>query len=347
MRGKARKTRELCEFILSNVTDNPRDIGAITAQKFGISRQAVSRHLNSLLQDGLISATGKTRGRTYALNKIVGRTFPLNVTGDTAEHDIWVESIQPLLTGLKENILDICEYGFTEMVNNVISHSGSKYLCLSVERTALETTLTVLDTGIGVFKKIQNDFNLRDPRHALLELFKGKLTSDATSHSGEGIFFTSKMFDRFSIFSGSLFFSSSVPDDGGWLIETDREAKMKELNGTYVTMSILDRSKRDIKEVFDEYASEHANWGFTKTHIVLQLLRYEGEKLLSRSQAKRLLSRADQFKEVVLDFNSITYIGQAFADEIFRVFKLENPNVVICPINTTEDIQKMIARVSV
>ena len=101
-----------------------------------------------------------------------------------------------------------------------------------------------------------------------------------------------------------------------------------------------------MKEVFDEYASEHADWGFTKTHVVLSLLRYEGEKLLSRSQAKRLLSRVDQFKEVVLDFNDIAYIGQAFADEIFRVFQSGHPEVCIDRVNTTDEIEKMIARVA-
>ena len=314
----------------------------MTARKFDISRQAISRHLNELVAEGLLTVSGNTRNRKFELRNYVEEDIEFQMTEDIAEDVIWRESVRPLLVHLNENVLDICHYGFTEMANNVISHSGSKVLTVAIRRNAVETTLYVIDTGIGIFRKIQNDFNLHDPRHSLLELSKGKLTSDASSHSGEGIFFTSKMFDEFNIRSESLFFSKRF-QRGQWLTDTDGEKGF--IKGTMIGMHISENSEREIKEVFDEFASEHEDWGFTKTHVVLKLLRYEGEKLLSRSQAKRLLARVDQFKEVELDFNDITYIGQAFADEIFRVFKSEHPEIIITSINTTDDIDKMIARV--
>ncbi len=344
MRGKSRKTKELRAFILNNVTENPKGIGAITAQRFGISRQAVSRHLNELVEEGLLAARGNTRGRIFELKNYINGALKIDVTEGIEEHVIWRESVRPLLAHLKENALDICEYGFTEMANNVFSHSGSKVLAVRIQRTAVATTLNVYDEGIGIFTKIQNDFNLHDARHALLELSKGKLTSDKANHTGEGIFFTSKMFDEFSIWSGNLFYANFFQFDQGWLTETD--SKRQFVEGTHIGMKISESSERTLQEVFDEYASENENWGFTKTHMALKLLRYEDEKLLSRSQAKRLLARTDQFKEVVLDFNDITYIGQAFADEIFRVFKAKHPEVVMTCIHTTDDIEKMIARVT-
>ena len=343
MRGKSRKTKDLREFILNHVARNPKGIGALTAQRFGISRQAISRHLNELVEEGVLAASGNTRNRKFELRNHVGKTLTFDVTDDTAEDVIWRTSVQPLLADLNENVLDICDYGFTEMANNVISHSGSEVLIVSIERTAVEIKLYVYDKGIGIFKKIQNDFNLHDPRHSLLELSKGKLTSDQSSHSGEGIFFTSEMFDEFSIWSGNLFYAKRFQPHG-WRIEADDKSPV--VKGTHITMKISESSERVMQEVFDEYASEHADWGFTKTHVVLSLLRYEGEKLLSRSQAKRLLSRVDQFKEVVLDFNDIAYIGQAFADEIFRVFQSGHPEVFIDRVNTTDEIEKMIARVA-
>jgi len=36
-------------------------------------------------------------------------------------------------------------------------------------------------------------------------LAKGKLTTDPKRHSGEGIFFSSRMFDEFDILSGGVF----------------------------------------------------------------------------------------------------------------------------------------------
>lgn len=66
--------------------------------------------------------------------------------------------------------------------------------------------------------------------------------------------------------------------------------------------------------------------------------------LLSRSQAKRLLARFEKFEEVMLDFKDVQTIGQAFADEIFRVFALQHPEVKIIAINTTPEVQQMINR---
>ena len=66
--------------------------------------------------------------------------------------------------------------------------------------------------------------------------------------------------------------------------------------------------------------------------------------LVSRSQARRILSGLELFKEVAFDFKDIEYIGQAFADEIFRVYKKINPNTVIKTQNTNTDVQNMINR---
>lgn len=344
MRGKSKKTVEVRKFILEHVTDLPTGIGTCAAREFGISRQAVSRHIQELVDEGLLEARGQTRNRTFRLRDHTHESLRFDVAEDMEEHVIWSDSVRPWLADLEENVLEICEYGITEMVNNVISHSGSDVLDVLIERNAATTRLGVRDRGVGIFRKIQQDFDLHDARHALLELCKGKLTSDPDAHSGEGIFFTSKMFDEFRILSGNLHYLTRFQDEeSGWLTETHDEEGFTE--GTCIWMIVSANCKRRINAVFDEFASEDADWGFTKTRIVLQLLHHEGGKLLSRSQAKRLLARADQFKEVVLDFKGITYIGQAFADEVFRVFQLQHPEVIIHRTGTTDDIEKMISRV--
>ena len=66
--------------------------------------------------------------------------------------------------------------------------------------------------------------------------------------------------------------------------------------------------------------------------------------LVSRSQAKRLLNRFERFKVVVLDFEGVQEVGQAFADEIFRVFSNFHPATEIRALNANEQVQKMIAR---
>jgi uncharacterized protein (DUF1330 family) len=74
------------------------------------------------------------------------------------------------------------------------------------------------------------------------------------------------------------------------------------------------------------------------------LVRYGDEVLVSRSQAKRLLARVDRFKIVILDFEGVNSIGQAFADEIFRVFRLKNRDTEIHHINANRDVEDMIVR---
>lgn len=70
----------------------------------------------------------------------------------------------------------------------------------------------------------------------------------------------------------------------------------------------------------------------------------EGEQLVSRSQAKLLTCGLEHFQTVILDFSGVDEIGQAFADEVFRVFLLANPGASVTAVNTSEAVGNMIAR---
>src|SRR5215510_11461051 len=102
-------------------------------------------------------------------------------------------------------------------------------------------------------EKIQREFGLHNERDAVLELAKGKLTTDPVNHSGEGIFFTSRMFDVFFISSGTAFFFHSDDDDqfGDWALESETRKEPKD--GTGVIMKITNASSRTTKEVFDRF----------------------------------------------------------------------------------------------
>jgi hypothetical protein len=108
-----------------------------------------------------------------------------------------------------------------------------------------------------------------------------------------------------------------------------------------VALTINKNSTRTAKSVFDHYASEQEDFGFKKTTVAVALST-EGDTLISRSQAKRVVARLEKFTEVILDFKGISSISPAFADEIFRVFKKEHPNVRIMEINANDDVTKMI-----
>ena len=91
-------------------------------------------------------------------------------------------------------------------------------------------------------------------------------------------------------------------------------------------------------------SSSDDDYGFNKTVVPVRLAQYGDEKLVSRSQAKRLLARIDKFKTVIFDFDDIETIGQAFADEIFRVFKLQHPEMDLIYLKANKEVQQMITR---
>lgn len=335
------RNEEIRRFITANVREHPRDIAGRVAERFGISRQAAARHVQRQVEGGVIAATGTTRDRSYELIPIARKLFSYPIGPETQEDRVWRVDVAPLLKGLPKNVYDICNYGLTEMVNNALEHSEGTAVEVGVVMWADQVKLQVVDDGVGIFNKIQRECGLDDPMHAILELSKGKLTTDPRRHSGEGIFFTSRAFDKFSIMSGRLtFIHGSAEFDA--LVENPVEL---EVSGTAVLMEISAEADGTMNSVFDAYSVEPEEFGFDRTVVPVLLAQHGDENLVSRSQARRLMSRLGRFREVVLNFDRVASIGQAFADEVFRVFPLDHPDTKLIPINANVDITRMIARV--
>lgn len=334
-----KNTDAIQNFLIEQIAADDRNVVRHTQDKFGVSRQAVNRHLRNMIAQGSLTATGYTRQRSYHLALLTSRQFQFKISPDLHEDQVWRDHVRPLLDNVPDNVLRICNYGFTEMLNNAIDHSEGTTVLIIVEQTAAAVTLTITDNGIGIFRKIQRALGLEDERYTLLELTKGKLTTDPTLHTGQGIFFTSRSFDKFSIMSGALFFSHTGQGHGqDWLLE-DQQAP---LNGTAVMMRISVVSTRQLREVFDRYTAEADEYGFSRTIVPVTLARFGDENLISRSQAKRLLARFERFQEVLLDFESVEFIGQAFADEVFRVFHNRHPEVNLTWMNTNPSVESTI-----
>ncbi len=302
-----------------------------------------------MIRQGLLTSAGNTRARQYQLPIINQFAVDMAVTPNLEEDLIWRKHIEPIFADLPPNVQLIGQHGFTEMLNNVIDHSGSVIVHLLALRTAANVSMMVSDEGIGIFKKIYMERSLEDPRHAILELSKGRLTTDPDRHTGEGIFFTSRIFDRFAILSGNLSLTCT-PEQGDWLFDlADWGVKVDELPsgmpGTQVLMEISAFSERSLKQVTDEFAGEDQDYSFSKTQVPVRLARYGAEQLVSRSQAKRLLTRVTIFKEVILDFEGVETIGQAFADEIFRVFKKDHPGTHLTVSRANSQVAAMIKHV--
>jgi len=340
MTNTKQKGEAIRAFILHHVENNPSHIVALTAEHFSISRQAVHKHIRRLLEENHLIAEGHSRNRSYRLNHTFDKAYHFGLKTPITEDIIWRDYIAPSLSNFSENVQDIWQYGITEIFNNVLEHSGGSDVDVGINQTAITTHIFIHDNGEGIFKKIQRALNLYDERHAVLELAKGKFTTDPTNHTGEGIFFSSRIFDDFRILSGNVFFSHQYSEAEDWILETSNPH-----TGTYVVMKLSNTSSRVIKDVFDSFTADpEQDYGFTKTIVPVSLTQYGDSKLVSRSQAKRLLARIDKFKTVILDFEAVESIGQAFADEIFRVFAQQHPEIELLDINANTATQQMIKR---
>ena len=261
------------------------------------------------------------------------REFPLE---ELSEDAVW-RSFASLVNGFPENVRALWHYGVTEMVNNAIDHSGGRMLRVGLRFNAVRGQGFIQDDGEGIFDRLQRLLKLVDPKEAIVELAKGKLTTDPARHTGEGIFFTSRAFDRFTILSRALQFIHDVGRNE-WLI-----GERGDQVGTVVLLELENNSARVLRNVFDQFAQPD-EFVFDRTVVPVRLAQHDGERLVSRSQAKRLVARFERFNAVVLDFNGVDEIGQAFADEIFRVFQAAHPEVMVTSLNASPEVGRMIRR---
>ncbi|WP_186332386.1 STAS-like domain-containing protein [Bordetella genomosp. 13] len=202
-----------------------------------------------------------------------------------------------------------------------------------------------IDPDLIAFLREQFDARstLPDERLAILELAKGKLTTDPSRHCGEGLFFTSRVMDWFNLDSFGLSFSHTHRGDGkydDWLLESDGREPYE---GTKVALEIAHLPGRSLDDIFSSF-SDPDEMTFDRTHVPVKLAKMGVESLISRSQATRLLTRIERFKYVVFDFSGVDTIGQAFADQIFRVFATEHPEVELLTTNANPQILGMISR---
>jgi len=328
MPGVRRHGEETRDFILTGISENA-NIAALTAQKFGISLPAVYKHIDRLVLEKKLT---KKAGR-YVLRSMQYK-YEYNNSKTLSEDAVWEKDIKKHFTGIPDNVKNIWIYGFMEIFNNAIEHSLGKKIRVVIEENGQMIVMSISDDGVGIFNNIKEKFKLIDEKDALLELAKGKRTTNRARHSGQGIFFTSKAFEDFAIMSNGITFTPSP--EKNIQINPGRHRF-----STFVFMRLANSSKTKLKNVFDKYSTEVPG-DFDKTIVPIHLAK--SDDLVSRSQARRVLSGLDLFKEVILDFRDIEYIGQAFADEIFRVFPNMNPNTVISEQNANSAVRNMINR---
>ena len=336
----SKENREkIIQAIIEGIALNSLDVNLL-AEKYQVSRQTVYRYIRKLKEENIINQ--QSEGAKYCLTtQVFQKTYP---NQDLSEDMIWRNDLRPFLEDVKPAAFKILDYSVNEMINNAIDHSEAREITIYAFKNCYDIKVLISDNGVGIFQKIQDSLGLPEKRFAILELAKGKVTTDPDHHTGEGIFFSSKAANRFIILSDELIFTAGRDDR-----EILREIKVPESfsRGTTVGLGVLQNTNVELDELFHHYTEYPEDFGFNKTTVPVKLLDYGEESpiFVSRSQAKRLLAGFEKFDFITLDFSGVEAIRQGFADEVFRVFPNEHPQCAITPINYNEQINAMIQHV--
>jgi anti-sigma regulatory factor (Ser/Thr protein kinase) len=253
---------------------------------------------------------------------------------DLEEHLVWREMIADTAFDESTPAASIMRYGFTEMLNNAIDHSGGTVVEVRVWTTEDILAFRIVDDGEGVFAHLRDGLGLADDLEAISELTKGKRTTWKERHTGEGIFFTSKQVDIFQLSAVGL----------RWTVDNHREdqavGRASVDIGTVVYGQVDARTTRSTREVFQQFSEGHE---FMRTRPVVKLFGL-GVSFVSRSEARRLLDGMDDFTDIDVDFAGVEDVGQGFVDELLRVWPAANPGKRITPINMNEAVEFMVRR---
>ena len=321
------------------------------ASLLNVSRQYAKVLINNLITTKKLMKIGSTRSAFYVSPQyakdhpdLLPTRIQKNLKNTNLEEHRVLDDLEerlPVILKLPENIRSIFTYTFSEMLNNAIEHSGSKNIQVEVEIKDKRLLFRVIDSGIGVFKNVMQKRKLKSELEAIQELLKGKTTTQPKAHSGEGIFFTSKSADIFILdsFGIQMIINNRIDD-----IFVSHSKKIK--RGTSVLFEIKIDSSRHLDDIFRRYTdtTKDGDYGFDKTEIKVKLYTMGGVHV-SRSQARRVLTNLEKFKSIIFDFDKVPMIGQAFADEILRVFHGKYPGIKLEATNMNDAVKFMVNRV--
>jgi anti-sigma regulatory factor (Ser/Thr protein kinase)/biotin operon repressor len=330
------KRKNVKDEIRSMLYAGPTSSGAI-ARHLGMSRQAAHYHLAQMKDQGEIRVVGAGRTTKYEFNSLLHTSIDLS---GAQEGEVWQDLIHdlPELASLPHDALAIHKYAFTEMLNNAIEHSAGTRVVIEGRRTPGGHELTIMDDGVGVFHKISVDHGF-EPEEAISQLSKGKLTSDPSNHTGEGIFFTSRAVTRFRLESDHRAFLSEESEAvSDWSIAPSSVG-----TGTRVTWVVPDRVNRSLSDVFEAHTSPET-YQFNRTNARVSLFRDRNTSLISRSEARRITTGLDRFNTVEIDYTGVDHVGQGFADELFRVWSGQHTDITLIPTNMSPEVEFMVRR---
>jgi anti-sigma regulatory factor (Ser/Thr protein kinase) len=312
-------TASAASWITAAAIDHPSELPQHLMLRLGITRRRAQAVLQQLVAGQWLTRAGSVRKPLYrpgALRQVVHH-YPLAGLQEDAP---WRRDFVPYFD-LPVEVRRMAQHAFTELLNNAVDHSGGTRVTVSLRQTPLHLQLLVSDDGCGLFERIAQSFAIDDPQLAMFELSKGKLTSEPERHSGHGLFFASRLADIFDLHANSAAFQHRHWGDEIW-----RKTRPAPHRGTSVYLAIALDTPRTLDSVLRAHSAGATGYGFDRTDVALKLLGGP-DMLMSRADARRVTARLTMFGQAELDFSGIDAIGHGFADELFRVFRREHPEV--------------------
>ena len=330
-----RSSNKIKNFILDNISQHQKDIIQRAIEKFGVSRQAIHKHMNRLINDKKVIAYGTTKGRHYELIPSVNFNKHIDIHPNLSVEELMRMYIVPHIQVLPRNILEIFEFSISALINNILEHANASKLYYKIFVNHNEAHFILNDNGKGIFNHIKSELKLPNVCFAALELTKGYITTNPKLHSGEELNAVINLFDMVEIDSSgkSLTFENKNTD---WELKHSLQKK-----GSRFHLKISASSKRTCAQIFRKIFGDEKS----RIRILVSLLDISKHKVInSRSQAKNLLRNVENYKKVEFDFKKIDLIGPAFADALVRGAKKCNQFADIKWVNTNNTVDLLMSR---
>jgi anti-sigma regulatory factor (Ser/Thr protein kinase) len=335
------KLEAITQWITAAAQRRPHGLDVELAARMNVSLRSARRTLARLVELNWLVREGSARRpewRPGLLRQVVQRYELAGLEEDLP----WSLDFAPHFV-LPPNLLRLVQQAFCELLNNAIGHSGGSHVTVSLRQTANQVQLLVSDNGVGLFERIAQTFSIASPALAMLELSKGKLTSQPQRHTGEGLFFTSRLADVFDLHANDAAFQQRAWDERGW----HAQRALRHTGTSIYAAFALDtpRTLDGVRRAYSVGAADPFGVDFSRTVVPLRLITSAIEGLESRAQARRVCARLGEFRRAEIDFGGVASVGHAFADELFRVFGPAQQSLELVPVNMTPAIAALVASV--
>jgi hypothetical protein len=197
------QTDSIRGFILDCVAESPRSIARQVAEAYGISRQAANRHLDALVEDGVLDQSGLTRSREYHLRRQSLLNREIRVTPVLNPERLWDDHIAPVVARDPAPVRDLCRGAFGEMIRNVIQHAHAGWIKVAFEMTARHIEVSVEDDGRGLFHRVAELTRVPDAKAAAALMLR-HATARTPGVPAFQLLLLARSFEWFEVASGGI-----------------------------------------------------------------------------------------------------------------------------------------------